>query len=131
MIKYKTLPGINVFYTNTDFIFTDKPLPPHMIEDDLGLMKDELNGSIIEKAYFLGIKNYDYLIKDKLNNKDVVHSVFSGIERDSLTWDEIEHIAKGGIITKNVESRFYIKFYNLEISSKNSQVSIAFNAIKY
>ena len=128
MIKYKTIPGINVFYTDTDSIFTDKPLPLHMIGDDLGLMKDELNGQTIIKAYFLGIKKYGYLIKDKLNNKDVVHSVFSGIERDSLTWDEIEHIAKGGIITKNVESRFYKKFDNLEISSKNSQVSIAFNS---
>jgi hypothetical protein len=47
---------------------------------DLGQLKDELNGGIIKKAYFLGIKKYGYI-----DDKDNIHSVFSGVERNSLS----------------------------------------------
>jgi len=40
MIKYKTLPGINVYYSDTDSLFIDKPLPNNMVGDDLGKMKN-------------------------------------------------------------------------------------------
>jgi hypothetical protein len=83
MIQYKLLLaklGINLFYTDTDSIFVDGELPQHLIGKELGLMKDELNGGSIEKAYFLGIKKYGYL-----DNKGITHSIFSGIERNSLT----------------------------------------------
>jgi len=72
MIKLKTLcqhNGINIYYSDTDSIFTDKPLPDNLIGNNLGLMKDELNGSIIKEAYFLGIKQYGYWYTDTNNNK--------------------------------------------------------------
>jgi len=50
MMKYKTITDLKVFYTDTDSIFVDKELPQHSIGNDLGLMKDELNGGFIEKA---------------------------------------------------------------------------------
>lgn len=31
MIKYKTLPGYNIYYSDTDSIFVDKHLPEHMV----------------------------------------------------------------------------------------------------
>jgi hypothetical protein len=34
----------------------------------------------IKKAYFLGIKKYVYI-----DDKDVTHSVFSGVSRNTLT----------------------------------------------
>jgi hypothetical protein len=40
MIKYKTLPGINVYYSDTDSLFIDKPLPAEMVGDELGKMKN-------------------------------------------------------------------------------------------
>jgi hypothetical protein len=46
----------DVLYTDTDSIFTSKKLEDILIGKDLGLMKDELEGNIIEEAYFLGIK---------------------------------------------------------------------------
>jgi len=72
--------GINLYYTDTDSIFVDQELPPELIGNELGQLKDELKGEYIKKAYFLGIKKYGYL--DYNNN---THSVFSGVERNTLT----------------------------------------------
>lgn len=41
MMKYKTIPGLKVLYTDTDSIFTNMELPANMVGDDLGQMKDE------------------------------------------------------------------------------------------
>jgi hypothetical protein len=72
--------GIKLYYTDTDSFFTDKELPSYLIGKELGQLKDELGGGVIKKAYFLGIKKYGYI-----DNKDKIHSTFSGIERNSLT----------------------------------------------
>ena len=129
MMRYKALLnklGIQLFYTDTDSIFVDKELPPHLIGDNLGLMKDELNGGIIKKAYFLGIKKYGYI-----DNNNITHSVFSGVERNSLTWNEIELIAEGITIEKQSPAKFYKNLENLNINIKNNlKTSIVFNTRK-
>jgi hypothetical protein len=83
MMQYKTLLtklGLNLYYTDTDSIFIDGELPSQFIGNELGLMKDELKRGLIKKAYFLGIKKYGYI-----DNNDIIHSVFSGVERNSLS----------------------------------------------
>jgi hypothetical protein len=50
----------NCVYSDTDSVFTTKILESKFIGNDLGLMKDELNGLTIKEAYFLGIKKYGY-----------------------------------------------------------------------
>jgi hypothetical protein len=72
--------GINLYYTDTDSFFVDRELPDYLIGDELGQLKDELKGKLIKKAYFLGIKKYGYIDE---NNE--IHSIFSGIERNSLS----------------------------------------------
>jgi hypothetical protein len=128
MIEFKTLCqelNIAIYYTDTDSFFTDKPLPENLIGKDLGLMKDELDGLTIDKAYFLGIKKYGYrFIKD---NQVINKSVFSGIERDSLTFDEVEQIADGLTITKNIENRFYKSFINLDVTIRPTKITIKQN----
>jgi len=42
MIPFKIDP--NTLYTDTDSSFTSKPIDPSLIGDQLGQMKDELNG---------------------------------------------------------------------------------------
>ena len=66
MMKFKNIPGVKTFYTDTDSIFVDKELPAHLVGDELGQMKDELDGGFILKAWFFGIKKYAYL--DNNNN---------------------------------------------------------------
>jgi hypothetical protein len=41
MMKYKNNPNFELYYTDTDSIFIDKPLPESMIGSELGLMKNE------------------------------------------------------------------------------------------
>ena len=96
----------NTCYTDTDSIITTKPLPTELVGSDLGLFKDELDGNKIIKGYFLGIKRYGYIIKDPKTNQLIEKSVFSGVTRNSITFNEIEQIANGVEITKKIESKF-------------------------
>jgi len=90
------------------------------------ISKDKLNGGVIKKAYFLGIKKYGYI-----DENDQIHSIFSGIERNSLTWNEVEQIANGFTIIKNSPIRFFKNFNTLNINIKNSMItSIVFNPRK-
>lgn len=118
--------GIKIYYTDTDSFFTDKPIPDYLIGEELGQLKDELKGATIKKAYFLGIKKYGYIDS---NNK--IHSIFSGIERNSLTWNEIEQIANGFTVVKQTPIRFFKNFNTLNINIKNNlNTSIIFNPRK-
>nr|YP_010852411.1 DNA polymerase [Lactarius subindigo]WGL35963.1 DNA polymerase [Lactarius subindigo] len=118
--------GIKLYYTDTDSIFVNRELPPELVGNELGLMKDELNGAIIKQAFFLGIKKYGY--KDET---DTIHSVISGVVRNSLTLNEIEDIAKGITIVKPSPARFFKNLNNLNINIKNNlETSITFNPKK-
>lgn len=134
------LPYINsegVVYTDTDSIFTTKKLDDNLIGKELGLMKDELNDNhiggdeaynIIDEAYFLGIKQYGY---SYIENNDMDHynqyiynSVFAGITRNTITFDEIESIFNGDTIIKYIPTRFYKSFKDLSITIKSTKISI-------
>ena len=119
MMKYKTIPDVNVFYSDTDSIFIDKELPKDLVGNELGQMKDELNGDWIKEAYFLGIKKYAY--KDGNGN---VKTVFSGVPRDSLAWADIVKIASGEVFTKTVNDQFYKSLSKLQISIKSKSIEI-------
>lgn len=121
MMKYKTIPGYEAYYSDTDSIFLNKPLPKEMIGEELGQMKDELNGNIISKAYFLSIKQYGYQFTDIKTNKLISKSVFAGVERDSLTFEEVINIFNGKTITKNIETKFYKSFTKLNITVLNNR----------
>jgi hypothetical protein len=74
----------------------------------------------------LGIKKYGYI-----DDKDIVHSVFSGIERNSLNWNEIEQVARGITIVKPSPARFFKNIESLSINIKNNlNTSIIFNPRK-
>lgn len=110
-------------YRDTHSIFTTKPLPDHMISKELGLMKDELGGCVIDEAYFLGNKKYGYTYKNK-EGKIINSSVFSGVERDSLSFEEVTFIAKGGTIVKDLQDRFNRSIKNLSITIKHATISV-------
>ncbi len=124
MMPYRLDP--NTLYTDTDSIFTTKELPSHLIGSDLGLMKDELKGCFIKQAYFLGIKRYGYWFIDSNNNR-VEQSVFAGVTRNSITFDEIISLFKGGSLSKFVPNRFYKSFKDLNISIKSVNVTVKMN----
>jgi hypothetical protein len=74
MMKYKL--NDNIVYTDTDSIFTTEQLNIEELGKELGLMKDELDGCLINEGYFLGIKRYGYYYHDG-KNKIVEKSVFA------------------------------------------------------
>jgi hypothetical protein len=56
MYKYKTLPNIDIYYSDTDSIFSKNELPTHLISDHtLGLLKYE---GKIKEALFIAPKLY-------------------------------------------------------------------------
>lgn len=117
---------IKLFYTDTDSIIVDGNLPPDLIGNELGQLKDELNGGYIKKGYFLGIKKYGYI-----DNNDIVHSIFSGVERNSLNWNEIEQISQGKTVVKPSPAKFFKNLSDLNIKIKDSlSISIIFNPRK-
>jgi len=126
MIKLKLLCvelGINILYSDTDSMITDRPLPSYLIGKDLGLLKDELDGGIITRGYFLGVKNYGYEYKDKqgnLHNK----SVFSGVERDSLNFNEIIKLSLGETLLKDTKPRFIRDFSDFSLKIKPNKMKI-------
>jgi hypothetical protein len=127
MMKYKAGSATHndsIVYTDTDSIFTTEKLNNEELGKDLGLMKDELDGCIINEGYFLGIKRYGYIYTDK-NNIKHEKSVFSGIKRDSLTFEEVQKIFKGETIEKNVPIKFYKSFNNLNITIKSNKISVS------
>jgi len=127
MIPYKIDP--NTLYTNTESAFTSEPIDPLLIGDELGQMKDELKGLVIEEAYFLGPKKYGYYMIDNLGNRKEFN-VFSGVPRNSLTFEEVKAIFEGKLITKNISNRFYKSFNSLNIDIRDSKITIKNNPHK-
>jgi DNA polymerase type B, organellar and viral len=121
MIYYKLLPG--TVYTDTDSIFTTDELPEFLIGSGLGQMKDELNGKVIKEALFLGLKKYGYWYLDDNNNK-IEASVFAGVKRNSLSFNEIIDLSNGIKLHKTIDNRFYKSFSDLNISVKSANISI-------
>jgi len=87
-------------------------------------MKDELNGLTIKEAYFLGIKKYGYQYLDK-NNNLVTKSVFAGVRRDSLSFEEIIKLSEGYTICKEIPTRFYKSLQKFIISLAITPVTIS------
>jgi hypothetical protein len=88
MNKYKTLEGYITYYTDTDSIFINKPLPVHMVGDGLGQMKNELGKISLlgkaDEAFFLGIKRYSLKYHGLDGNLNYKH-VFASIKKNILS----------------------------------------------
>jgi hypothetical protein len=122
MIPFK-IDG-NCIYSDTDSIFTTKKLELKFIGSDLGLMKDELKGLIIKEGYFLGIKKYGYQYIDNRGSL-ITKSTFAGIQRDSLTFEEIIQLSEGSTLIKRIPIRFYKCLKKLNIVIDTTHVSIS------
>lgn len=119
----------DVCYSDTDSIFTTHPLPDHLIGPELGQLKDELAGLIIDKAYFLGIKQYGYAYKD-LGGNTLNKSVWAGITRDILSFEILADIANGATHHIVTEKRFFRDFSNLDIAIKPVNIKVTDNREK-
>lgn len=122
MMPFKLDPSCA--YSDTDSIFTkdELGLVDNLIGSELGYFKDELDGQEITQAIFLGIKQYGYTYQggDK--------STFSGVQKNSLTFNEVQRVAQGDMIMKVTGPRFYKSFNTLNIRIKqNTNITIKDN----
>ena len=120
MMQYKLIPGLDIYYSDTDSIFTSTELPSEMVGSELGQMKDELDGEWIKEAYFFEQKKYSYKTYD-----GVVHSIFAGVPRDSITWEEVVKLAEGEILEKELPNQFFHNKQMFEISVKHKTVKVS------
>jgi DNA polymerase type B, organellar and viral len=114
MNKYKTLLGYEIYYTDTESIFTNKPLPKELVGSELGMMKNELgnialNGKAIE-GIFLGIKRYAIKYID-LETKEIKYKyVFSSVKKGYLKWDDYLKLLNGDTLSITMPNSFVHDF---------------------
>lgn len=53
-----------------------------------------------------------------------------GIKRNSISFEDIESLYKGGKITRTIHNRFFKSLVNLNITIKDTKVTIEFNPDK-
>jgi hypothetical protein len=109
MIQYKL--SEEIAYTDTDSVFLTKPLDPKLVGPEIGMMKNEMNDILIQEAIFICPNQYAYKYIDRKGNL-VIKTVFSGITRDSLTWDEILILANIAEREVQLKKRFMINLLN-------------------
>lgn len=126
MMPYKLDPSC--VYSDTDSVFTKNLLNNIVEGDGIGLFKDELNGKTIEKALFLGIKQYGYVVNDKGVIKE--HSIFAGVPRNSIPFSDLQRLANNEILESRGHLRFYKSFHNLTIKTNVVSIKIKQNNFK-
>ena len=77
-------PSYNLYYSDTDSIYIDKPLPDHLIGEGLGLMKLE---NKIKRAIFLAPKVYGYITKDGAETVKI-----KGLPRNTISLKDLEDL---------------------------------------
>lgn len=82
-------------------------------------------GDELKKLIFFGIKKYAYI-----DNNNNVKTVFSGLVRNSLTWEEVTKLASGMTLNKEIPKQFFKSLSKLEISIKHKFVSVKFETDK-
>ena len=112
--KFKRLPGFEIYYSDTDCVILNKPLPKEYLGDALGLMKNEL----ADENYSIE-KDHEYYLEKGIFLRDKVYSIkpvnkgpitkFSGLNKRFITDDlhkaiENIYLTSGKSITLKTES---------------------------
>jgi hypothetical protein len=123
MMNYKNHPDFEVYYTDTDSLFTNRPIPSYLVGKELGQMKnetlDKYGVETIAAATFVGLKKYGIRVIDKDGNiRD--SSTFAGVPKDTLTFDEVNSIHNGIPLVKNLKDRFSKSFNTLNIKTQTN-----------
>lgn len=108
----------SVLYSDTDSIFASESFPSELLGTKIGQLKDELKGFTIDEAYFLGHKQYGYTYKDWDGSK-IDKSVWAGVTRDTLSFNDIAWLAKGNALQKIAKDRFFRKLSDLSINVRD------------
>jgi hypothetical protein len=114
-IIYKLIDlGIKIYYMDTDSIVTDRPIPSHLIGNELGLFKLE---HIIKHGYFIAPKLYALITSD---NKTIIKAKGIG---NNLTINDFENLITNKSLIK-AQDRWFKDVSNANIDIKNMNISV-------
>lgn len=60
----------------------------------------------------------------------MVHSIFAGVPRDSITWEEVVKLAEGEIIEKELPNQFFLISRCLKLALNIKQLRLVENHLK-
>ena len=100
MSQFKNNSDFNLYYTDTDSIYIDKPLPNYLVDSkELGKMKLEY---ILDKAIFLAPKVYCLQTQDN----ELIYKV-KGLKHDiELTMDDFENLLTKHSILEKIQTKW-------------------------
>jgi DNA polymerase type B, organellar and viral len=104
--------GIKIYYSDTDSVFTDKPLPDHFVGKAIGQFKLE---SISKEAVFLAPKVYGLVDKD--TGQEIIK--VKGYKNKNITFNELKSLLK---LNKKLElnhEKWFKSIVNSNIIIKN------------
>jgi hypothetical protein len=84
MSQFKNNPNYKLYYSDTDSIYIDRPLPDSQIGKELGLMKLE---ATCKKTVFLAPKVYGYITEE---GKEIIK--IKGLKKPDLNLNELESL---------------------------------------
>lgn len=94
MSQFKNKVDYDLYYTDTDSIFINKPLPISFIDDKMGSMKLE---NIFDEAIFIAPKVYGGVISNNVTNLNETILVIRGLkltEKESMNYFTVKEIMK-------------------------------------
>lgn len=122
MSQVKNLPGIKVFYSDTDSIHTNKPLPAHLVSDTkLGLFKLEQRSSCT-KAIYLAPKVYGLL--DNNGNQIIKVKGLSKKSLESINIDTLESLLKFDSKNHFEQEKWFNSIKQGNITIKNQKYTL-------
>ena len=121
--------GINVYYSNTDSLITDKPIPEELVGGGIGQFKLEY---IVKRAYFISNKTYCLVLND---NRETIVIKVKGVTKtkENITVTELEELKNKALRNndytyKLAESDFKKLYYdneNVRVKRKTTDRNIA------
>jgi hypothetical protein len=99
MSQFKNNPNFNLFYSDTDSIYIDKPIPKDLVSENvLGKMKLE---NILQKAIFISPKVYILLNEDG----KLIYKVKGLSHQVELTMKDFENLLTKDTFIKKIQTK--------------------------
>lgn len=120
MSQYKNIPGFKILYTDTDCLFTEKPLDPKVMGNKLGQWKQE---NVFDKIVLLAPKVYGGVTTDGREITKV-----KGL-KNKISFNQLEKLLKKDSSIKIDQEKWFknIKSGNISIKDQIYTLSITEN----
>jgi len=114
MSQFKNNPDFKLYYSDTDSMVTNKPLPDYMVGTGLGQLKLEY---VIKKAVFLAPKVYALITtdgKEIIKVKGLTSEVIS-----KLTFSDLEALLIKDTTREFIQEKWFKSLINSEITTND------------